>query len=97
MPSEKVGYTESFDLLFRGLEISSGGQRVHDFDQLVERMTERGLRLEDNPGYLQAYRSGMPPHGGAGVGLERLVQRLTGISNIRQVSLFPRDPARVLP
>lgn len=97
MPSKEKGFTESFDLLFRGLELSSGGQRVHDYDQLVERMVERGLRLEDNPGYLQAYKSGMPPHGGAGMGLERLAQRLTGLANIREVTLFPRDVKRLLP
>lgn len=97
MPSEEHGFTESFDLLFQGLEISSGGQRVHDYDQLVERMIARGLRVEDNPGYIQAYKSGMPPHGGAGMGLERITQRLTGLPNVRQVSLFPRDVKRVLP
>ena len=97
MPSAEAGFTESFDLLYQGLEISSGGQRVHDYEQLVARMTERGLRLEDNPGYLQAYKFGMPPHGGAGLGLERITQRLAGLANVRQVSLFPRDVKRVLP
>lgn len=82
---------ESFDLLFRGLEITTGGQRIHDYAEQVAKMQSMGLNPEDFSSYLQIFKYGMPPHGGLGIGLERLTMKLLDLPNIRQASLFPRD------
>ena len=89
------GYTKSFDLLFRGLEITTGGQRVHNHDELVERMKSRGLKPELFSYYLQAFKVGMPPHGGSATGLERLTARLLNLPNVKEATLFPRDLNRI--
>lgn len=89
--------TLSFDLLFRGLEITTGGQRIHDFDMQVEKMRSRGMNVEAFESYLMMHRHGMPPHGGLGIGLERLTARLLCFDNVRQASLFPRDIHRLEP
>ena len=91
------GFTRSFDLLFRGLEITTGGQRVHDYDQQVAKMQARGLDPADFESYLMMHKYGMPPHGGLGIGLERIAVQLLGMKNIRHASLFPRDTGRVDP
>jgi len=95
--TEKPGFTESFDLLCGGLEISSGGKRIHELPLLLERMKQHGLNPADNPGYIQAFELGMPPHGGAGMGLERITQIVLGLTNVREASLFPRDAKRLTP
>lgn len=82
---------ESFDLLMRGLEITTGGQRIHDYDEQVAKMKKFGMNPEDLKVYLDIHKYGMPPHGGLGIGLERLVMKLLDLQNIRQASLFPRD------
>ncbi len=82
---------ESFDLLFRGLEITTGGQRIHDYEQQVAKMRRMNLNPDDFASYLDIFKYGMPPHGGLGLGLERVVMQLLGLPNIRQASLFPRD------
>ncbi|MDY3929553.1 MAG: aspartate--tRNA(Asn) ligase [Clostridia bacterium] len=82
---------ESFDLLFRGLEITTGGQRIHDYDMQVEKLKRYNIEPEDLKSYLDIHKYGMPPHGGLGIGLERLVMKICGLANIRQASLFPRD------
>ncbi len=82
---------ESFDLLFRGLEITTGGQRIHDYDQQVAKLKKYNIEPEAIKTYLEIHKYGMPPHGGLGMGLERLVMKLCNLSNIRQASLFPRD------
>ena len=82
---------ESFDLLFRGLEITTGGQRIHDYDEQVEKLKRYKVEPEELGAYLDIHRYGMPPHGGLGIGLERLVMKLLGLDNIRHASLFPRD------
>ncbi len=82
---------ESFDLLFRGLEITTGGQRIHDYNEQIEKMKRYGMEPDDLKSYLDIHKYGMPPHGGLGIGLERLVMKLLGLPNIRQASLFPRD------
>ena len=87
-------YSNSFDLLFRGLEIVTGGQRLHRYEDYVAAL---GGETEPYEGYLQAFRYGMPPHGGFALGLERLVARLTGARNIRATTLFPRDLTRLVP
>ncbi len=90
-------YTLSFDLLFRGLEVTTGGQRVHDYADQVAKMEARGMDPADFESYLMIHKHGMPPHGGLGVGLERLTMQLCGLDNIRYVSLFPRDRTRLEP
>lgn len=94
---ENPAYTESFDLLFRGLEITTGGQRIHDYRQQVEKMERRGLDPALFESYLLAHKCGLPPHGGLGLGLERLTARLLELPNLRQASLFPRDLHRLTP
>jgi nondiscriminating aspartyl-tRNA synthetase len=86
-----------FDLLLRGLEITTGGQRIHDYSEQVEKLRAQGLDPADFEHYLQIHKYGMPPHGGLGIGLERLVMKLLGLKNIRQASMFPRDINRLLP
>ena len=93
--SEDPGFTKSFDLLFRGVEILSGSQRVHDYDVLVEKIREKGLDPEKFSFYLMAFKYGLPPHGGIGMGLERLTQKFLGIENVKEASLFPRDINRI--
>ncbi len=87
----------SFDLLFRGVEITTGGQRIHNHGQLVQAMQERGLDPTLFGDYLEVFRYGMPPHGGLAIGLERLTALLAGRSNVREASLFPRDRHRLTP
>ena len=82
---------ESFDLLFRGLEITTGGQRIHDYDEQVAKLARYNIEPEELASYLSIHKYGMPPHGGLGIGLERLVMKLLGLDNIREASLFPRD------
>jgi nondiscriminating aspartyl-tRNA synthetase len=89
--------TRSFDLLFRGWEITTGGQRMHRYEDYVEKMTRVGLDASRFSFYLDAFRFGMPPHGGLGAGLERITARLLGLSNIREATLFPRDRTRLVP
>lgn len=89
------GYTCSFDLLFRGVEITTGGQRRHDYDNLVEGIKMKGLEPEKFSYYLQAFKYGMPPHGGWGMGLERLTQKMLSLGNVKEATLFPRDINRI--
>jgi nondiscriminating aspartyl-tRNA synthetase len=88
-------YSSGFDLLFRGLEINSGSQRIHDYDTLVARMKERGLDPEKFSFYLQAFKYGLPPHGGCSTGLERFTARMLELPNVKEASAFPRDMTRV--
>ncbi len=90
-----LGFTKSFDLLFRGVEITTGGQRVHDPLKLIEKMKAKGLNPDNFSFYLQAFKSGIPPHGGWGMGLERLTQKFTGVANVKEATLFPRDINRI--
>jgi nondiscriminating aspartyl-tRNA synthetase len=89
--------THSFDLLFRGLEITTGGRRIHNHAQLVASMIKKGLNPDAYSSYLEAFRYGAPPHGGLAIGLERLTAQLLGFANIRRTSLFPRDGQRLVP
>ena len=90
-------FTLSFDLLFRGLEITSGGQRVHDYNQQVAKMEKCGMNPELFETYLMLHKYGAPPHGGLGIGLERLTMHLLGFKNVREATMFPRDINRVTP
>lgn len=98
MPSpDDPEHTESFDLLFRGLEVTTGGQRIHDYDAQVEAMKFKKLNPDDFKDYLELHRNGTPPHGGCGIGLERLTLKLLGGTNVREATLFPRDLHRLTP
>lgn len=88
---------EGFDLLYRGLEITTGGQRLHELPALEAAMRARGIAPESTGGYLEAFRHGMPPHGGFAIGLERLTARVLGLGNVREASLFPRTRNRLTP
>ena len=89
------GYSKSFDLLFRGLEISTGGQRIHDYDMLIERAKAKGLDPTKFSFYLETFKVGMPPHGGCAIGLERLTARMLNLPNVKEATLFPRDINRI--
>ncbi len=91
------GLTRGLDLIFRGVEITSGGQRAHDHDTLVRELEKRKLDPEDFRGYLEVFKHGMPPHGGFAIGAERLTALLLGISNVRFARAFPRDEGRLTP
>ncbi len=94
---EDPRYTLSFDLLYKGMEITTGGQRIHDYKELTEKIKARGMTEEGMEQYLSAFKHGMPPHGGLGIGLERLTMRLVGEDNVRETTLFPRDLSRLEP
>lgn len=95
-PDDKT-FTLSFDLLFQGLEITTGGQRIHDYAMLEEKLQQRGMTQEGMEQYMLVFKHGMPPHGGLGIGLERLTMKLLGEDNVRETTLFPRDLGRLEP
>ncbi len=98
MPSlTDEGMTESFDLTYKGMEITTGGQRIHIYDLLVERFKAKGFNPPDFSFYLDPFKYGAPPHGGLGLGVERLTMQLLGIHNIREATLLPRDRDRLTP
>ncbi|MBF0313898.1 MAG: aspartate--tRNA(Asn) ligase [Oligoflexia bacterium] len=89
--------TRSFDLLFRGIEITTGGQRINDYDEQVAKFKRFGLNPDDFASFLQMHKYGAPPHGGLAIGLERLTARLCNITNIKEATFFPRDIHRITP
>ncbi len=98
MPSkENPEETYGFDLFYKGLEMASGGQRIHDYDQLIENMKKKGVSPKGMESYLNVFKFGMPPHGGWGLGSERLVQQLLGLESVKEAILFPRDVKRLNP
>ena len=94
---DEPAVTLSFDLLFRGMEITTGGQRIHNYSRLIEKIEKRGMETEGMEQYLSTFEYGMPPHGGLGIGLERLTMKLIGDDNVRETCLFPRDMNRLEP
>ncbi len=90
-------YSNSFDLLFNGLELVTGGQRLHTYSSYLEALEQANLPTEPFETYLEAFKSGMPPHGGFAIGLERFLTQLLGFSNVRYATLFPRDINRLTP
>jgi len=94
---EDPSLTTSFDLLFRGLEVTTGSQRIHEYDMLVENMRRFGLNPDDFGYYLMAFKYGMPPHGGLAIGLERLTKQILGLGNVKEATLFPRSVRRITP
>lgn len=94
---ENSNETESFDLLFRGLEITTGGQRIHNYEEQIAKMNKRNMNVQLFESYLMMHKHGMPPHGGLGLGLERFTSKLLGYENVRFTTLFPRDINRLIP
>ena len=94
---EDERFTLSFDLLYKGLEITTGGQRIHEYPVILEKMAKRNMDPEDIRDYLMIFQYGMPPHGGLGIGLERLTMKLLDEQNVRETTLFPRDVTRLAP
>jgi len=90
-------FTNSYDAFIRGEEVLSGAQRVHDYDLLYKRVCDFKINPETLKDYLNAFKLGAPPHGGCGIGLERVVKLIAGISNIKKCCMFPRDPKRLTP
>jgi aspartyl-tRNA synthetase len=91
------GYTRSFDLLFKGLEIITGAQREHRYDVLEKQATEKGLVFSEMKAYNEIFRYGMPPHGGFGAGIDRIVKQMLDLDDVREAILLPRDPERIYP
>jgi aspartyl-tRNA synthetase len=106
-PQEKFYYGEAreedeyqsrrFDMIYNGLELASGGQREHDFDRLMRKVEEEGIDPEDISFYLESFKFGMPPHGGYGLGIDRLVKQVANLDNVKEGILFPRTPDRLEP
>ena len=94
---ERPAYSNGFDLLFRGIELVTGGQRLHQYEDYLAALHAGGESTEPYQSYLDVFRRGMPPHGGFAIGLERFLMRLTGAANVREVTLFPRDLNRLTP
>jgi len=94
---EDPSLSRSFDLLYRGVEITTGSQRIHDYESLLAAFRGAGLEPAQYEDYLSAFRHGMPPHGGMGMGLERLTKQILGLANIKEACLFPRDRNRLRP
>jgi nondiscriminating aspartyl-tRNA synthetase len=96
-PSPDPRWSNSFDLIFRGMELVTGGQRLHRYEDYCAALEAAGQSAEPYAGYLDTFRHGMPPHGGFAIGLERWVARLVEAENVREVCLFPRDLHRLSP
>jgi nondiscriminating aspartyl-tRNA synthetase len=96
MPDEN-GMTKSFDLIYKGLEITTGGQRIHDYEMLKENIKKFGFNPDDYGFYVESFKYGMPPHGGLAIGLERITMKILNLNNIREATLLPRDIKRLEP
>ena len=97
LPDDDPKYSKGFDFMFNEVEMTSGGQRVHDVNMLSDRLKEQGLDPEGFNHYLDPFRYGMPPHAGWGLGLDRLAMIFAGAKNVRECVLFPRDRTRMTP
>ena len=95
--ADDAAYSNSYDVFIRGEEIISGAQRVHNADLLAKRATACGIAVDTIQSYVDSFKYGAPPHGGAGVGLERVVMLYANLGNVRKSSMFPRDPKRLTP
>ena len=97
MPSEEnPEETYGFDLIFKGLEIVTGSQRIHTYAQLIENMKKKGIKSIGMEFYLDTFKFAMPPHGGWGMGSERLIQKILNLKSIKEAILFPRDVKRLV-
>ncbi|MGE6257273.1 aspartate--tRNA(Asn) ligase [Heyndrickxia sporothermodurans] len=97
LPSKNSDLTESFDLLYKGMEITSGGLRIHEYEMLINSFSNKGLNPDDFTSYIETFKYGVPPHGGFAIGLERLTANLIGVANVREATAFPRDIQRLIP
>ena len=89
--------TYGFDLLFRGVEIVTGSQRIHEYKMLIENMKKKGVKEKGLEFYLEVFKYAMPPHGGWAIGSERLIQHILGLNSVKEATLFPRDVKRLSP
>ncbi len=96
MPSIEEGYSETFELLYKGMEITSGGQRIHNYEELVKSIESKGLKSENFESYLMAFKYGMPPHGGMGIGLERVIKQMLNLTSAEEASLIPRNKEKFI-
>lgn len=96
MPLGEKG-THSFDLLFKGIEITTGGQRIHEYEKLIENIKFKGFNPQEYDSYLDVFKYGMPKHGGLAIGLERITAKLLDLENVREATLFTRDRKRLIP
>jgi nondiscriminating aspartyl-tRNA synthetase len=96
MPSKEEGCSETFELLYKGMEITSGGQRIHNYEQLVSAIEEKGLNPENFESYLMPFKFGMPPHGGMGIGLERVLKQMLLLNSAEEASLIPRTKEKFI-
>eukprot|EP01102_Stenamoeba_stenopodia_P012445 TRINITY_DN3941_c0_g1_i1.p1 TRINITY_DN3941_c0_g1~~TRINITY_DN3941_c0_g1_i1.p1 ORF type:complete len:607 (+),score=209.55 TRINITY_DN3941_c0_g1_i1:94-1821(+) len=94
---ENPNYSNAYDIFLRGQEIVSGGQRIHDPEMLTKRAIAKGVSIPSIQAYIDSFKYGAPPHGGGGVGMERVAMLYMGLKNIRSTSMFPRDPTRITP
>jgi len=98
MPSpDNAEETEGFDLLYKGMEITTGSQRIHKYDELIANMKKKGVKPDGMEYYLDVFKFAMPPHGGWGMGSERIIQQMLGLASIKEAILFPRDVKRLTP
>jgi nondiscriminating aspartyl-tRNA synthetase len=86
-----------FDLLYKGLEIATGGQRINEYDELIESMKKKNVGINGMEFYINAFKYAIPPHGGWGMGSERIIKQILGLDNIKEAVLFPRDVKRITP
>ena len=96
-PEGNANVTKSFDLIWNGVEIATGAQREHRYEILKAQAKEKGVDLDAMKSYADIFRYGAPPHGGVGLGLDRMVEQLLKLDNIREAILLPRDPERLTP
>jgi aspartyl-tRNA synthetase len=94
---EEPQWARSVDLIFKGVEISSGGQREHRYDKIIQQIKEKKMNVNSLKWFTEVFKFGVPPMGGYSIGIERFTQQLLDISNVRETTLFPRDPERLLP
>ncbi|HDJ89312.1 MAG TPA: aspartate--tRNA(Asn) ligase, partial [Thermoprotei archaeon] len=94
---EEPFWARSVDLIYKGIELSSGGQREHRYEKIVEQIREKNISLESLEWFIKHFKYGAPPHGGFNIGVERLTMQLLNLDDIREATLFPRDPERLLP
>ena len=93
----KAKYSEGFDCIYRGLEISSGGQRIHLPELLLAKIKQKGIKSDGLMDYVNSFRYGAPPHAGWSIGLERMTMLLCELDNVREATMFPRDRDRLTP
>lgn len=96
MPSKEEGSSETFELLYKGIEVTSGGQRIHSYEQLVNSIKMKGLNPEKFESYLMAFKYGMPPHGGFGIGFERIIKQMLNLNSAEEASLIPRTKEKFI-